>query len=254
VTEKKSYDAGHTARRAALEPIMNRFAAAPLLLALTACAGPRFAAAPARGAVTTSSDRAAVVVRVPMPWYAPRFVVRGKFRDALSEYEGIDAIDAKYFTISDGREFGGIYLWSSRDAAERHFDAAWHENVRRRRGAPAAVAILPVRFIVEGPTVIRGEPVGRRSVRYDGAATFARFTGGERDGSPVDARGLADRLAAESGLVRAFVVEDEGAVAAIALWATRGHAERARYDGADVTRFEAPLLVDATLRGEAVAR
>jgi hypothetical protein len=227
-------------------------ALAGVLSAITGCAAPRFATRAGPGTVAETPGRAAVVVRVPMPWYAPRFVVRGKFRDVLGEYEGLQSLEAKYFTISDAREFGGLYLWSSREAAERHFDAAWRAQVRARRNAEADVVILDVPFVVEGRTELRGEPAGRRSVATaDASATFARWRVPEA-ATAARARALAERLAGESGLVRAFVVTSPGAVGAIVLWASRDLSARAAAlepaAPSQLVRFEAPLLVDEALR------
>src|SRR3954452_7708783 len=105
-----------------------------LVLALvTGCAAhPGFSPRPSQ--TSSPGKRALAVVRVHSPWYAPRFVIRGKFHDVLGEYEALPALQAKYFTITDGGEFGGLYLWDTRADVEKHFDAAWHARVKEKRG------------------------------------------------------------------------------------------------------------------------
>lgn len=222
------------------------------LALLGGCAEPSFVRAAAAPSVVETPGRAVAVVRVPTPWYAPRWVVRGKFRDALAEYESNRAIEAKYFTISDAGEFGGLYLWSSRAEAESHFDAAWRAKVRERRGADADVLVLDSLLVVDGSASPIGEPLGRRSLAYDASATFVTSTVAEGE-LEARARALAAKLSTEDGLIRGFVVAGKGTVGAVALWATRGHADRATRGLTGTIRFEAPLLVDETLRRRPVA-
>jgi hypothetical protein len=235
------------------------FAAA---LGLAACASPRYAArAPGTASPGEPGPRVAVVVRVKMPWYAPRFIVRGKFHDVLGEYEALAPLRAKYFSITDDREFGGLYLWESREAAEAHFNTAWFERVRRTRGVEGDVQVLDAPFVVEGSALPLGAPAGVRAVDYPASAAQVRFT--LRPGAePVAAaRDLAAAIVGREGLVRAFVTDEPGKAGVVALFATRAHAEafaaqesRALLgsalgaSGSTVTLFEAPLLIDETLR------
>lgn len=89
----------------------------------------------------------AVVVRVPAPWYAPGFVIRSRFRDAVPEYQRIAGLQRKYFTLTRDGTLGGIYLWRDRAAAEAWFDAAWHARVQARYGAPGDVRHYAVRAV-----------------------------------------------------------------------------------------------------------
>jgi hypothetical protein len=245
-----------------MSPVNPSLIAAMLaLLYETGCSTARYATRATAGSVTDTPDLTAVVVRVPTPWYAPRFFVRCKFKDALGEYEAKEAIVAKYFTIAEDRRFGGLYVWGSREAAERHFDAAWRADVRNRRGAEPDVVILRAPLVIDGPAVPLGSPVGQRSLEYPGTATFVRWEVSGAEMSPQPARTVAASLTHEAGLARAFVVLDAHSVGAIALWVTADDADRATSDGrlraigsqldsgkVEVVRFEAPLLIDASLR------
>jgi hypothetical protein len=185
---------------------------------------------------------AIAIVRVPMPWYLPRWVVRGKFHEYLAEYEAIPNLEAKYFTISDRRELGGIYVWASRADAERYYDDAWHRRVRARLGVAADLVVLDATHVVEGRARLFGRAEGTRSTKYPAVASV---TFGSAD---ADERATYDA----PELVRAFAVDGSTSPATrgrglVALWATRRSAEGG-LDAPPRTLFEAPLLIDATLR------
>jgi hypothetical protein len=205
--------------------------------------------------------RVVAVVRVPSPWYAPRFVIRSHFRDALPAYEGIHTLEAKYFTIGDDGQFGGVYLWATRADAERHFDAAWRAGVRQRRGADPDVLVLDAPYVVGGPALPQGEPVGTRSEQFPAWVSLVRWEIDDGAREAEAAQVLARGTWAGPTLIRGFVVTSPRSVGVAALWATREGAEgatteatRASLAGSlSATRsssllFEAPLLVDASLR------
>jgi hypothetical protein len=224
------------------------------------CSSARYAVRPVQVA-EGPGPRAVVVVRVPSPWFAPRFVIRGKFRDALPAYEGIGALEAKYFTIGDDGQFGGLYLWASRADAERHFDAAWRADVRKRRGADADVLLMDAPYVVSGPALPDAEPIGARSEQFPAWVSLVRWQLEDRVRVADAAEVLSHATWAGPALVRGFVVTGPSLVGVAALWASRQAAEAAASEvarastamslgatGSSALLFEAPLLVDATLR------
>jgi hypothetical protein len=229
-------------------------------LLTTGCSSAHYAVRavePAQG----PGERVVAVVRVPSPWYAPRFIIRGKFRDVLPEYESIGPLEAKYFTISEDGQFGGIYLWATRADAERHFDAAWYARVKERRGVDGDVLIVDAPYVVNGPAVPQGERVGERSEKFPAWASVVRWELGNSQRVMPAAQELARAAWSGAALVRGFVVTGPTWVGVAALWATREAAEGAVVEGArakisaelgaarsSALLFEAPLLIDATLR------
>jgi hypothetical protein len=200
-------------------------------------------------------------VRVPSPWYAPRFLIRSKFRGALAEYEALAPLDAKYFTIGDDGQFGGFYLWRARADAERHFDVAWHAKVRQRRGVDGDVLVMDAPYVINGPAVPRGEPMGERSQQFPAWASLVRWELGDGLRVARAAQELARAAWSGPALIRGFVVTGPTWAGVAALWATREGAEGAAAEGPRATLgsglgasgssallFEAPLLIDATLR------
>jgi heme-degrading monooxygenase HmoA len=201
-------------------------------------------------------SRAIVVVRVPSPWWAPDFLITGKFVDSIPQYAAAPGLEQKAYTLTEeGRRFGGVYLWESRAAAERWFDEAWHERVRKQRGVEGDVRILDARFTVSGPAEPQGKPLPQHALRTDAVVTWLSASVAVTDGK---LEALATQLSLAPGLIRlSFVTEPDGRVGAVAVWAQRDaavaywtkerQANAARALGAEVslTWFSAPVLLDA---------
>jgi hypothetical protein len=154
-----------------------------------------------------------------------------------------------------------MYLWRTRADAERHFDAAWHAKVRQRRGVDGDVLVMDAPYVVDGPAALDGEPQGARSLGYPAWASLVRWELGAAASVAAAAHGLAQAAWSGPALVRGFVVTGPSWVGVAALWATREGATEAVGDGAraaigarmgatgsSALLFEAPLLIDATLR------
>ena len=64
----------------------------------------------------------AVVVEVPMRWYAPGFLVTSGMRDTIPHYQTATGLDVEAFSFAraDGHE-GGIYPWKDAAAARAWF-------------------------------------------------------------------------------------------------------------------------------------
>jgi hypothetical protein len=55
-----------------------------------------------------------------------------RFESSAPKYQNLPGLIRKYYIRSeDGRIAGGVYLWQSRQAAERVYDQAWQERVEQ---------------------------------------------------------------------------------------------------------------------------
>jgi hypothetical protein len=199
-------------------------------------------------AAHSAPEAVAVVVRIPTPWWAPRFLVRRRFAQAVPEYARAPGLIRKAFTISDDGRFGGAYLWRSRADVDAWFDARWFARVRRRYGADADVLVIERALDLVGPAGAAGEPVGPGALRGDARLLLLEAAGAGRP----DPAALRDALGA--GLANLTVGEREGRPVALALFAS---AEAARAAAARprealeaalggtfaLTGFEAPVLL-----------
>jgi hypothetical protein len=235
-------------------------------LLLFGCARPRYDLASSAPSAVGPGSHAVGVVRVQAPWYAPRFVIAGKFRDAVPEYEAKAELETKFFTIADDGRFGGVYFWSTRAAAEGFYTDSWRRGIRERRGVDPDLVVFDAPYLVVGRTVVHGDAIGSRSISYGATVTLVlgKMPVPAASASvPDDAtRPLAEALEGVDGLVRGATLVGSGRIGFVALWATRGLAEAA-VSGAgprerglvasnlvdpEVTFFDAPVLVDASLR------
>lgn len=80
------------------------------------------------------------IVKVPKPWYAPRFAVVGRMRDTVAQYSQLAGLSYKAFSLArPGGEYGGLYYWRDAASAKAWFGPAWFERVRQERGAEGQV-------------------------------------------------------------------------------------------------------------------
>jgi hypothetical protein len=56
-----------------------------------------------------------------------RFAVQA--RTSAPNYRGIPGLVRKYYLYGDDRTGGGVYLWNSREAAERFYSEAWKSTI-----------------------------------------------------------------------------------------------------------------------------
>lgn len=91
-----------------------------------------------------------VLVAIPVPAAVPRPQLEGLFKAAVPEYQRLPGLLRKYFTIGDDGRAGGIYLWSSRAAAEAWYNDAWKAGVLKRWGKPADISYFAVPAIADG--------------------------------------------------------------------------------------------------------
>ncbi|MGN6151233.1 MAG: hypothetical protein ACTHOH_04380 [Lysobacteraceae bacterium] len=110
--------------------------------ARTAFAAPKPAPilpAPADGA----SGPVMAIVEVPRPWYVPDALIVRKMRATLPQYRALPGLRFKAYSFArPGGDFGGVYLWRDRAAAEAWFTPAWFERVRRERGVEGRVRLF----------------------------------------------------------------------------------------------------------------
>jgi hypothetical protein len=65
------------------------------------------------------------------------------FQATAPKYQGIPGLIRKtYFLSEDGRRAGGIYVWDSREAADKVYTAEWRKFVEDKYGTPPQVEYL----------------------------------------------------------------------------------------------------------------
>jgi heme-degrading monooxygenase HmoA len=85
-------------------------------------------------------NKVVVIVRIPVPKFVPKWLVRKKMKATVDLYSSIDGLEFKLFTLeSESGDFGGIYTWRDSASAEKWFNPEWFARVKRERGNEAHV-------------------------------------------------------------------------------------------------------------------
>ena len=73
-----------------------------------------------------------------------------RFRSSAPKYQKMPGLIRKYYIRSeDGSTAGGVYLWESRDAAERVYSGEWRTRVAQLYGAEPMISWFDSPVIVD---------------------------------------------------------------------------------------------------------
>ena len=76
-----------------------------------------------------------------------------RFESSAPKYSNLAGLIRKYYIRSeDGRTAGGIYLWATRQAAERVYNSEWRARVEELYGAAPTIAWFDTPVIVDNST------------------------------------------------------------------------------------------------------
>ena len=86
-----------------------------------------------------------------------------RFESSAPKYQNLPGLIRKYYIRSeDGRVAGGIYLWQSRQAAEKIYSGEWRARVEKLYGAEPTITWFDSPVIVDnlmGGTITTDAPV-----------------------------------------------------------------------------------------------
>jgi hypothetical protein len=84
-----------------------------------------------------------------LPQGTSREDAKAMFEKSAPNYRGIPGLVRKYYLYGDDQTGGGVYLWSSRDAAERFYSDSWRSTIAQRYGAQPEILFFETPVIVE---------------------------------------------------------------------------------------------------------
>jgi hypothetical protein len=94
-----------------------------------------------------------VMVEFRLPQAISRDQARETFLSTAPKYQGIEGLIRKYYFLSpDGTKAGGIYLWMSREAADRLYTEEWQAFVRGKYGTDPVLTYLECPVVVDNLT------------------------------------------------------------------------------------------------------
>lgn len=89
-------------------------------------------------------------VQFKLPAPITRDQARETFLGTAPKYKGLPGLIRKYYVLSeDGGTAGGIYLWESREAAERVYTEEWKAFVRGKYGSDPQITFLQSPVVVD---------------------------------------------------------------------------------------------------------
>jgi hypothetical protein len=90
------------------------------------------------------------VVRFKLPQAVTLDKAREIFSSTAPKYRDVEGLIRKYYILSeDGGTAGGVYLWRSREYAERLYTNDWKEFVKDKYGAEPSIEFFASPVIVD---------------------------------------------------------------------------------------------------------
>ena len=75
---------------------------------------------------------------------------RRMFEGSAPKYVGLSGLVRKYYLFDEASHTGGgVYLWESRAAAEKVYNAEWRKMITERYGAPPEISYFESPVIVD---------------------------------------------------------------------------------------------------------
>lgn len=154
------------------------------------------------------------ITYVKTPWYGFQWLLHYGFRKSVPEYQAIAGLQSKYYAHTEGADtFGGIYQWRSAADARRQFAPSWFARVKEKYSVEGRVDYFTLVRVVE-PSSTRISAGGQES---EAQATII----------PVASQALVEAIALpQSGLLRSYVVEQNGQTGLILLFENQKARER----------------------------
>ena len=81
-----------------------------------------------------SENATLLLVESKIPWYAPNFLVKKGIINAIPDYQNLEGLNRKAFTIGQDGLFGGVYTWVNRKRAEEYYNEDRIKSVEKKRG------------------------------------------------------------------------------------------------------------------------
>ena len=90
------------------------------------------------------------LVQFKLPQPMTREKATEVFLGTAPKYRGTQGLIRKYYVLSqDGATAGGVYLWKSREDAERLYTEQWKSFVREKYGAPPSITYFESPVVVD---------------------------------------------------------------------------------------------------------
>lgn len=89
------------------------------------------------------------IVKFPLPQGTTLDAARQMFEMSAPNYEGAPGLIRKYYLFDEAPTGGGVYLWESREDAERQYSDAWKEMIGKKFGTAPEIAYFETPVVVD---------------------------------------------------------------------------------------------------------
>ncbi len=93
------------------------------------------------------------VVRFQLPAGTSREAANALYEGSVATYQKVPGLIRKYYLYSQQDSIGGgVYLWESREAAERLYTSEWRKSMAQRLGAEPEVLYFETPVVIDNHT------------------------------------------------------------------------------------------------------
>lgn len=90
------------------------------------------------------------LVQFKLPQPVTREKARELFKGMAPKYRDVPGLVRKYFLLThDGASVGGVYLWNSKEDAERLYSTEWKKSIEDRYGLPPSITYFESPVVVD---------------------------------------------------------------------------------------------------------
>jgi hypothetical protein len=89
------------------------------------------------------------IVRFPLPKGMTLEDAKTLYEKSAPNYRGADGLVRKYYLFGQDQVGGGVYLWKSREAAEKMYSPVWRKTIAERYGSAPEITYYDTPVIVD---------------------------------------------------------------------------------------------------------
>jgi hypothetical protein len=89
------------------------------------------------------------IVRFPLPKGMTLDDAKAVYEKSVPNYQGVPGLVRKYYLFGQDQIGGGVYLWQSKEAAEKMYSAAWKKMITERYGTAPEISYYDTPVIVD---------------------------------------------------------------------------------------------------------
>ena len=89
------------------------------------------------------------IVRFPLPKGMTLDDAKTVYEKSVPNYQRAPGLVRKYYLFGQDQIGGGVYLWQSKEAAEKMYSAEWKKMIKERYGAAPEITYYDTPVIVD---------------------------------------------------------------------------------------------------------